>query len=118
MADLQGSCRWAGCTEQHLHPVTGVPPDYHFVVGCTKKPVWSEPSYRRRARDRRDWWYRVEEVAAACTVAPGTVRGWIKSGQLKAFRPSTPPSPWLIRGRDLEDFVRSRGEAYPKEMNG
>lgn len=119
MAELEGTCRTAGCTEQHRHPITGATPDYHFVVGVTRKPVYKEPACLRRGKNHLEWWYRVADVARACDVLPEQVKRWIRAGRLKASRavPSG-SSRWLVRGRDLEEFLRSTGRAYPKEMNG
>ncbi len=124
MASLEGSCRWAGCTEQHRHPVTGAPPDYHYVIGITKEPRWREPSYRRRSKDPRQWWYRVREIAAALHVNVQTVQRYIRDGHLKATQAPAgvaaaaakgrhSRSPWLIHGQDFEEFLRNQRKSYP-----
>lgn len=116
MAELEGTCRTAGCTEQHRHPITGATPDYHFVVGIHRKPVYTDPSYRQRSKNHLEWWYRAKDVALACDVRPPQVVRWIKAGRLRATRAvNAGSSRWLIRGSDLEEFLRSSGRAYPKQ---
>lgn len=99
---------------QHLHPVTSVPPDYHYIgPGSEKLPRWSDPSYRRRANDPRDWWYRLEEIARTTGVCWQTVRRWIDRGGLRATR--VPGGRvWLVKGRDLDEFLRTSDRVYPK----
>ena len=50
----------------------------------------------------------VAQVASALQIVPGTVRGWIQSGALKASRPGNGPQPgrtYRVRRADLDAFV-------------
>ena len=49
--------------------------------------------------------YTVEEVGAQLQVSDQTVRRWVKSGKLAAYKPG---KEWRIRPSDLEDFLESR----------
>lgn len=111
---LEGSCRFAGCKVQHLHPITGVPPDKHWQLPSGElRPQWTEPSFRRRGNDPRDWWYRLEEIARTTGVCWQTVRRWIAVGGLKATR-APGGRVWLVKGRDLDEFLRTTDRVYPK----
>lgn len=51
----------------------------------------------------------VGEVAKGLEVHEQTVRRWIKSGQLPAYKPGgSPKAPWRIGEDDLESFLASR----------
>ena len=111
---LEGTCRFAGCREQHRHKVTGVPPDYHWrTLDGTVLPRWSEPSYRRRAEDPRDWWYQINEIAKATGLHRDTVAAWIRAGHLPAFR-APGGKTWLVKGRDLDEFLRATNRVVPQ----
>lgn len=108
-ASLVGDCRFWQCKEQHLHPVTGDPPSYHFVDGeGVPQPRW--PDALRRGADPLDWWYRLGEVAKTCGVHINTVRRWVRERGLKATRPGG--GVWLVRGRDLDAWLRSNERGY------
>jgi excisionase family DNA binding protein len=50
----------------------------------------------------------VAQVASALQIVPGTVRGWIQSGALKASRPGNGAQPgrkYRVRRADLDAFV-------------
>ena len=50
----------------------------------------------------------VAQVASALQIVPGTVRGWIQSGALKANRPGNGAQPgrkYRVRRADLDAFV-------------
>src|SRR4051794_25159882 len=51
----------------------------------------------------------LEEVAERLQVSDQTVRRWIKSGRLSAYKPGLE---WRIRPKDLEAFLETR--SYPK----
>ena len=51
----------------------------------------------------------VGEVANGLEVHEQTVRRWIKTGQLPAYKPGgSPRGPWRIDEDDLESFLASR----------
>lgn len=113
-ASLEGTCQFAGCQVQHLHPVTGVPPDYHWRASDgTPLPRWREPSFRRRAIDPKDWWYRLGEIARTTGVSTQTVRRWIHVCGLKASR-APGGRILLVKGHDLDEFLRGTKRVYPK----
>lgn len=110
--ELEGTCRTAGCKEQHRHPITGVPPDYHWVRnGGEKCPRWRGSAYRKPGADSREWFYRTAEVATACGVTQSTVRTWFKKGLLK--NSGQDGGYYLVKGCDLEAFLRARRTPYP-----
>jgi excisionase family DNA binding protein len=49
----------------------------------------------------------VEAVASELQVTPATVRGWIRSGELRAFRVG-PSRLWRVRRADLDAFEARR----------
>lgn len=98
---------------QHLHPVTGAPPDYHWTHNSGKQlPRWTAPNYRRYGNDPKQWWFRVDEVARTMGVVPGTIRFWIHRGELPAHR--VPGGRlFLIKGADLDEFLRTSKRGFP-----
>lgn len=96
-------CALAGCPVEHLHPITGSPPDYHWRGKDGPAPRWR--NVYKKAPDKEDWWYSPKEVAAVvgCTVA--TVWANVRRGELKHSRF---PGGWLIRiqGRDIDAWIR------------
>jgi excisionase family DNA binding protein len=56
----------------------------------------------------------LEDVAARLQVSDQTVRRWIKSGKLTAYKPGLE---YRIREADLEEFLRAR-EVRPKAPSG
>ena len=50
----------------------------------------------------------VNEVSERVRVIPLTVRRWIKSGELKAFKPGGDRAGWRIDEDDLAAFVEQR----------
>jgi len=104
---LVGTCATAGCKEQHLHPITGDPPDWHFVVGVTIEPRW-RPNVYKRAPKPGDRWYRPREIAAiAGGVDVETVRRWVRDHGLPASKRPGGRS-LFIRGRDLEAWLQKQ----------
>lgn len=98
--------------------MTGVPPDYHWRASDgTPLPRWAEPSFRRRALDPRDWWYRIGEIARTCGVSTQTVRVWIHERGLSATR-APGGRIWLVKGYDLDEFLRASKRVYPKPEGG
>lgn len=96
--------------------MTGVPPDSHWRFGeGPPKPRWKEPSFRRRGVDPKEWWYRPSEIAAVTGVSIETVRRWIKRCALKATRAPGGGRVLLIRGADLDEFLRTTNRVYPRE---
>ena len=77
-------------------------------------PRWHEPAYRRRGHDPQEWWYRLDEIARTTGVCWRTVRRWIEKGGLKATR-APGGRLWLVKGRDLDEFLRHTDRVYPKE---
>jgi excisionase family DNA binding protein len=57
---------------------------------------------RQRVKIHRD--YTVDEVARMLGRGKPSVRRWIKDGKLPAI---TDQKPWLIIGRDLDDFLKA-----------
>jgi excisionase family DNA binding protein len=55
--------------------------------------------------------YSVEEIAERLQVSDQTVRRWVKSGKLAAFKPG---KELRIRPSDLEEFLESR-KVHPGE---
>ena len=49
--------------------------------------------------------HTVEEVAERLQVSDQTVRRWVKSGKLKAYKPGRE---WRVKPSDLETFLESR----------
>jgi putative molybdopterin biosynthesis protein len=49
--------------------------------------------------------FTVEEVAGSLQVSDQTVRRWVKSGKLAAFKPG---KELRIRAKDLEEFLEAR----------
>lgn len=113
-----GTCLYAHCKVQHLHPITGAPPDYHWTNNAGEQlPRWTAAGYRRYGNDPKQWWYRVDEVARTCGVQPDAVRFWIKRGDLPAKK--TPGGGlYLIKGADLDDFLRTTKRGYPAPKKG
>lgn len=62
--------------------------------------------------EQEDRFEGVEEVAERLLVDPQTVRRWIKSGKLKAYKPGRE---FRIKSTDLEEFLETR-EVAPKEL--
>jgi hypothetical protein len=119
--ELEGPCRTAGCKEQHRHPITGALPDYHWVRNDgIPQPRWIRQSFRRPGSDHREWFYKTDEVARSCNVSQETVRTWIRSGRLRSYPANTDPGAqgagarYYVKGCDLEAFLRTRGQAYPR----
>jgi len=53
--------------------------------------------------------FSVQEVADGLEVHPQSVRRWIKTGQLPAYKPGgSPRGPWRIGEDDLERFLAAR----------
>ena len=65
-------------------------------------PRRKTPSWRAIKSHRS---YTVDEAARALGLTKGTVRRWIRNGQLPAL---TDKRPHLIRGEDLKDFLKAR----------
>lgn len=113
---LEGTCRFAGCKVQHLHKVTGVPPDYHWKANDgTPLPRWEEPSYRRRGHDPSLWYYRIGEIAEITGCCWNTIRRWIGDGHLPCFRAPGKGRVMLVLGKDLDTFLRSTNRVYGQE---
>ncbi len=55
--------------------------------------------------------FTVDEVAARLQVSDQTIRRWVKSGKLAAFKPG---KELRIRPRDLERFLEAR-KVQPEE---
>jgi excisionase family DNA binding protein len=49
--------------------------------------------------------YSLEEIAERLRVSNQTIRRWIKSGRLTAYKPGRE---WRIRPSDLEEFLEAR----------
>lgn len=109
-----GSCATAGCKTQHLHPVTGEPPDYHFIIGgpYEPRPRWKNPY--KGLPNPKDWWYSIAEVAKMIGRHPTTVREYVRQGLLQAYKPTrTKGGHWYIRGTAVDAFIRSQGSVAP-----
>jgi hypothetical protein len=113
-----GHCKWTHCGEQHLHPITGQPPDYHFLRNGIHEPRWKNPY--KHGTDPMLWWYRPTEIARTCGVSMSTVRQWLSAGKLKYSQPSGPGRNHviLVQGKDLEDFLKVAGRAYQRKDAG
>jgi len=100
---LNSACRLAGCKVNHLHPVTGAPPDYHWQACNPPQPRWRDPY--KGAPNPKDWYYRVAEIAKIAGVTEWSVRRWVKECGLPAHRP---PGTRIIRilGREFEEWLR------------
>ncbi len=55
----------------------------------------------------QDAWLTVEQVAATLQVHIDTVRGWLRSGELKGSLLSRRAG-WRVRESDLEAFMQER----------
>lgn len=104
-------CRRDGCGGAHYDPVTGSPPDYHFLTVDQQGNRTLHPRWRNRWRkgeDRANWWYAMGELAVILGVHPQTIRQWLKEGRhgvkLKGTRIT---GQWRVRGADLEEFMRA-----------
>jgi len=79
---------------------------YWLVTGCP----WLMRSFAMP--DERI--YTVEEVAAALSVHPETVRNWIKSGQLRAMKLGGAAG-YRITQSAFDEFQREREEAARRQ---
>lgn len=103
-AHLNSACRLAGCSENHLHPITGDPPDYHWHHTNGKAyPRWRDP-YKGKP-DPKDWYYRVAEIAEIARVTEWTVRRWIKECGLPARKAPGGRTIFII-GREFEGWLQ------------
>ena len=69
----------------------------------TRKPNWRNIKLHRS--------YSIDQASRLCCVAKGTVRRWIKSGELTAI---TDKKPYLILGADLREFLQAKRAKGPK----
>jgi excisionase family DNA binding protein len=67
----------------------------------------SRPAWSRSRHDRADQLLTVADVAGRIGAHEQTVRGWIKTGELKAARFGTRIG-YRIKRTDYEDFLRRR----------
>jgi excisionase family DNA binding protein len=87
MTLLMGDCRLVPCEHQHLHPITGLPPDYHYrLPDGTYEPRWKN---KKKRIDPLAMWLSPKEAAVVIGVTKETVREWIKKGKLKSVSVST-----------------------------
>lgn len=49
--------------------------------------------------------YTVEEVAPVLRAKPATIRGWVRSGQLKSCRRETSYAPMKFTGQMIRDYL-------------
>jgi len=66
---------------------------------------WQTPTGRRIMLAVEERFFTVEEIAGSLQVSDQTVRRWVKSGKLAAFKPG---KELRIRARDLEEFLEAR----------
>jgi excisionase family DNA binding protein len=52
-----------------------------------------------------------DEIAKRLRVSLETVRRWLRSGELRGFRPGGTKAGWRIREADLAAFLGKRSEA-------
>ena len=99
-------CALAGCKVAHFHPITGAPPDYHFILpGGEKAPRWWNPY--KGAPDPKDWWYSPQELAKVAGCSDSTITAACKRGDLPHGRIS-PGGPRRIKLRDFEAWYRAQ----------
>ncbi len=99
-------CAMDGCPEEHRHPITGEPPDYHWKGRGRHEPRWRNPY--KRAPDKQDWWYTASEIAKVLHLTVKTVRAMVSRGALGAVR--TQGGHIRIKMRDFEAWYRNQGK--------
>lgn len=50
----------------------------------------------------------VPEVVERLRVSEWTVRGWLRTGKLRGYRPGGTKAGWRVRERDLDAFVEGK----------
>jgi len=104
--------------ENRPRDAEGRPCDYfQELPDGTREPRWRRPVQKRPTNKLDlDRWYRLSEVQKYLPVKRSTLTRACQSGILKASR-LTPNkegkgAPWLVKGRDLADFLDRRGETF------
>ena len=75
------------------------------IIGWIQAKEIPAPAVKESSSDEL---LTVAQVASALQIVPGTVRGWIQSGALKASRPGNGGQPgrkYRVRRADLDAFV-------------
>lgn len=81
MSELIGDCRLVPCKEQHLHPKTGEPPDYHWrAADGTYEPRWRR---KKPMLAPTEVLYSTKEATQILGCCEATIRNMMKDGRLK-----------------------------------
>lgn len=89
-------------------------------ISVPRHPAGGEPVVVRGLQNKRkpNWRlvkvhrsYSIDETAKVTGLAKGTIRRWIKIGELPAI---TDQRPFIILGDDLSEYLRSKGKPVSK----
>lgn len=103
---MNSECRLRGCTVNHLHPITGAQPDYHWHRdNGTNEPRWRDP-FKGHPKPA-EWYFRVPELARIAGVTKWTVRRWITECGLPAHK-APGGRIFYVQGKEFDVWLRSR----------
>lgn len=103
-------CRFDRCGEDHRHPITGAPPDYHYTFASgVMAPRWRNPF--KNAADKSDWLYSTKELALMCGVCLRTVQRWIWHRGLPVHRAPGIRTRYMVKAKDFERWLKGQEKA-------
>jgi excisionase family DNA binding protein len=111
-------CERDKCGGSHWHPITGAPPDSHYLSmrwqgdgtwSYCSEPRWHQV-WKRGAKE--NWYYNPSEVARELGVQRQTVARWIKAGKIAAV--TMPSGRHMIKAVDVTRFLRVTTKVAPK----
>lgn len=102
--------------ENRPRDAEGRPCDYfQELPNGTREPRWRRPPTQKRPTHKldADRWYKFSEIQQYVPLSRATLTRACCTGALPA-KQITPGrgSPWLVRGRDLADFLDAKKTAF------